>query len=139
MVRSRGRRRRATGMSRCRPTVAPGYEQPFKPGSPDKYERTLATLQAYQYRCEVRIREADPAGYFVQVTVRKELKDYPAPSGPLSGLAVFGDDAGVDVERVVVVDPDITSPLADPNERWIPKGRETALEQAIIHKLRAGQ
>lgn len=122
-----------------RPTIAPGYEQPWKPGSPDKYERTLATLQAYRYRCEVRIREADPAGYFVQVTVRKELKDYPTPFGALAGVAVFGDAGSVDLDPFVVVDPDITSPLADPTERWIPKGRETAIEQAIIQKLRAGQ
>jgi hypothetical protein len=122
-----------------RPTVAPGYEQPWRPGSPDKYERTLATLQAYRYRCEVRIREADPAGYFVQVTVRKELKDYPTPSGSFTAIPVFGDAGSVDRDEFVVVDPDITSPLVDPNERWIPKGRETALEQAIIQKLRAGQ
>src|SRR5262245_59387014 len=33
-----------------RPTIAPGYEQWWKPGSPNKYDRTLATLQAYRYR-----------------------------------------------------------------------------------------
>jgi hypothetical protein len=122
-----------------RPTTAPGYEQPWKPGSPDKYERTLVTLQAYRYRCEVRIREADPAGYFVQVTVRKELKDYPAPFGALAGVAVFGDAGSVDLDPFVVVDADITSPIVDPGERWIPKGREAGIEQAIIQKLRAGQ
>jgi hypothetical protein len=122
-----------------RATIAPGYERPWQPGSPDKYERTLATLQAYRYRCEVRIREADPAGYFVLVTVRKELKDYPAPSSAFTAAPVFGDVGSVDRDLVVVVDPDITSPIVSPNDRWIPKGRETALEQAIIQKLRGGQ
>jgi hypothetical protein len=52
---------------------------------------------------------------------------------------VFGDVGSVDRDLVVVVDPDITSPIVSPNDRWIPKGRETALEQAIIQKLRGGQ
>jgi len=120
-----------------RPTIAPGYERWWKPGAPEHSERTLATLQAYRYRCEVRIREADPAGYFVLVTVRKELKDYPAPAGVGTGAPVFGDIGGVD--QFVVVDPDVTSPLLSPNDRWIPKGRETGIEQAIIQKLRSGQ
>jgi hypothetical protein len=120
-----------------RPTVAPGYERWWQPGAPEHYERTLATLQAYRYRCEVRIREADPAGYFVQVTVRKELKDYPAPASPSTAAPVFGDAQSVD--QFLVIEPDVTSPLTSPSDRWIPKGRETGIEQAIIHKLRAGQ
>jgi hypothetical protein len=122
-----------------RPTIAPGYEQPWRPGSPDKYERHLATLQSYRYRCEVRIREADPAGYFVLVTVRKELKDAPAPANLSTAVPVFGDLSTVDRDVFLVADPDVTSPLDDPNDRWIPKGREAALEHAIIQKLRSGQ
>src|SRR5947209_9552755 len=62
------------------PILAPGLEQPLRRGSPDLYERLLASFQAYRYRCEVRIQPADPAGYYVQVIGRKELKDYPTPS-----------------------------------------------------------
>jgi len=122
-----------------RPTIAAGFEQPWKPGSPDHDERTLATLQAYRYRCEVRIREGNPAGYFVQVIVRKELKDYPSPAGQFSMVPVFGDAGTVDRDHFLVVDPDVTNPILDPTARWIPKGRETALEQAILHKLQRGQ
>src|SRR5262245_51447421 len=32
------------------PRVAPGLIQFFKPGSPDLYERSLATLQSYRHR-----------------------------------------------------------------------------------------
>jgi hypothetical protein len=117
------------------PTLAPGFEQPWRPGSPDAYDRLLATFQAYRYRCEVRIREADPSGFFVKVIVRKELKDYPAPSGLFTAVPLFGDAATVDREQFLIVGPDITSPLASPGDRWIPKGRETALEQAILRKL----
>ena len=119
-----------------KPTLAPGFEQPWRPGSPDAYDRLLATFQAYRYRCEVRIREADPSGYYVQVIVRKELKDYPAPSGLFTAVPLFGDVATVDREQFLIVGPDVTSPLTEAGERWIPKGRETALEQAILEKLR---
>jgi hypothetical protein len=122
-----------------RPTIAPGYEQLWRPGSPDQYERTLATLQSYRYRCEVRIREADPAGYFVLVTVRKELKDAPAPASVATAVPVFGDGGTVDRDLFVVADPAATSPLEPESSRWIPKGREPALERAIIQKLRCGQ
>jgi hypothetical protein len=122
-----------------RTTIAPGYEQPWRPGSPDKYERTLATLQSYRYRCEVRIREADPGGYFVQVTVRKELKDAPAPANASTAVPVFGDAGTVDRDQFLVIDPEVTTPLESPTDRWIPKGREAALEHAIIQKLRSGQ
>ncbi|HJZ89233.1 MAG TPA: hypothetical protein VKE40_00070 [Gemmataceae bacterium] len=118
-----------------RTTFAPGYEQPWRPGSPDKYDRLLATLQPYRYRCEVRIREAEPSGYFVEVVVRKELKDYAAPSGQFTGVPIYGDIWTVDRDHFFIVDPDVTAPLSEPGERWIPKGRETAIEQAILRKL----
>lgn len=120
------------------PTLAPGCEQPLRRGSPDIYERVLATFQAYRYRCEVRIQEADPPGYYVQVIVRKELKDYPAPSGLFTAVPLFGDLSAFGRDTFLVVGPDATSSLADAADRWIPKGRETAIEQAILEQLRAG-
>lgn len=117
------------------PTLAPGCEQPFRRGSPDPYERLLASFQAYRYRCEVRIKEANPTGYFVQVIVRKELKDYPSPAGLFTAVPLFGDLSAVGREQFLVVGPDVTSPISDPADRWIPKGRETAIEQAILEKL----
>lgn len=116
-------------------TIAPGFEQPWKAGSPDSYERALVTLQQYRYRCEVRIREASPSGYFVQVTVRKELKDSPSPANPTVAVPIFGDSSTVDRDQFLVVDPDVTSPIMNPGDRWIPKGRETNIEQAILRKL----
>lgn len=121
------------------PTLAPGCEQPFRRGSPDPYERVLATFQAYRYRCEVRIQEADPPGYLVQVIVRKELKDYPAPAGIFTAVSVFGDLSAFGRDTFLVVGPDATSPIADPADRWIPKGRETAIEQAILERIASGK
>jgi len=122
-----------------KPTISPGFEQIWKPGSPDKYERALVTLQAYRYRCEIRIKEADPGGYFVQVSVRKELKDYPTPGGQVVAVPLFGDSGAFERDRFLVVDPDATSPIVNPGDRWIPKGRDTAIEQAIITKLKKCQ
>ncbi|HEX3149784.1 MAG TPA: hypothetical protein VHR66_17035 [Gemmataceae bacterium] len=118
-----------------KPTLAPGFEQMLRRGSPDFYDRLLASFQAYRYRCEVRIREAYPSGYFVQVIVRKELKDYQAPSGLFTAVPLFGDAATVDRDQFLLVSPDITTPANDPSDRWIPKGRETAIEQAILKAI----
>lgn len=122
-----------------KPTLAPGYEQFWKPGSPDVYERALVTLQSYRYRCEIRIKEADPAGYFVQVTVRKELKDYPSAGTQIVSVPLFGESGSYERDRFLVVDPLATSPILNPGERWIPKGRDTAIEQAILTKLKKCQ
>lgn len=122
-----------------KPTLAPGFEQFWKPGSPDAYERALVTLQSYRYRCEVRIKEADPAGYFVQVTVRKELKDYPSAGSQNVSVPIFGESGTYERDRFLVVDPMATSPILNPNDRWIPKGRDTAIEQAIMAKLKKCQ
>ena len=97
----------------------------------------LATLQAYRYRCEVRIREAQPAGYYVRVLVFKELKDYQTPAR-VTGPAIFGDMGTVDREDFVIVDPDVTTPVSNEGDRWIPKGRETAIEQIMLSKLQSG-
>lgn len=123
----------------AKPIVAPGHERFWKNGSPDMYERTLVTLQPYRYQCEVRIREAEPAGYFVQVIVNKELADYPAPSAPYTTQPVFGDAGTVERENFLIVAPDATKSLVNQNDRWIPKGRDTALEQAILRSLQKCQ
>src|SRR5262245_1321489 len=117
------------------PHIAPGYEQPWKPGSPDHHERLLATLQTYRHRCFVQIRPADQGGFLVQVTVYKELKDDDKPSIPSSGSAAFRDFGTVD-RTFEVVDP--TLPIT-PGERWIPKGQDHALEQAILKKIQRCQ
>jgi hypothetical protein len=54
-------------------------------------------------------------------------------------VPVFGDAGTVDRDQFLVLDPEVTNPLTDPTDRWIPKGRETALEQAILRKLQRGQ
>jgi hypothetical protein len=121
---------------RTHPKIAPGLEQPWKPGSPDGAERLLATLQTIRYRCEVTITPVagDPAqpnattGYSVQVVVFKELEDIPRPIKATAGAASFRSDNTVD-RQFEVVDPSVI------DTAWIPKGREVYLEQEILKRM----
>jgi hypothetical protein len=117
------------------PRIAPGYEQPWKPGSPDHYERMLATGQTMRHRCFARIRPAEVGGYYVDVMVLKELLDDDRPTIPMTSSTAFRDAGTVD-RTFEVVDPTLPSILG---ERWIPKGRDCALEQAILHQIQSCQ
>lgn len=114
------------------PKIAAGIEQPWRPGSPDPRERLLASLQTMRYRGVVHIRSAENGGYLVQLVIYRELKDDPRPAMAPGGT-VFRDAPTVD-RQFEVVDPIIAT-----DEVWIPKGRETALEDEILKKIRRCQ
>lgn len=116
----------------CQPKYAPGLERCFVNGTPDLYQRLYATFQTIRYRCYVQIRAAEQGGYQVQVTIYRELQDMSKPMGTQSG-SVFRDQMTVD-RQFQVVDPEVSVEVA-----WIPKGRETALEDAILCKIRRCQ
>lgn len=112
------------------PRVAPGLEQFWKKGSPDFRSRVEATLQTIRHRAVVLIQAADDGGYFVQVTVYKELEDLPKPSRATAGAASFRTDNTVE-RQFQVIDPTIFE------SSWIPIGRDTLLEQEILRQIRA--
>jgi hypothetical protein len=114
------------------PKIAPGYEQPWKPGSPDARERLLATLQTMRNRCVVQMRAAPDGGYLVQVVVYRELKDQPRPARATSG-PVFQDASTVDRQFEVI------DPAASVESVWIPKGRDCAYEDHLLGKIRRCQ
>jgi hypothetical protein len=111
------------------PLIAPGFERPWKPGSPDSYERLLATWQTIRYRAAVSIQPADDGGFFVQVTVFRELEDLPRPVRQTAGAASFRSDNTVE-RQFEVVDPSVQ------DSNWIPLGREPHLEQAILQRIK---
>jgi hypothetical protein len=119
---------RYDGTIRTHPLIAPGLEQPWKPGSPDGAERLLATLQSIRYRGDVTIQPAERGGYLVQVVVYKELEDVPRPIRATAGDAAFRSDNTVD-RQFEVVDPSVVE------GNWIPLGREVYLEQAILQRI----
>jgi hypothetical protein len=111
------------------PRTSPGLEQPWKPGSPDCYQRLEATLQSMRRRAIVLIQPADDGGYFIEVTVYKELEDLPQPTRMLAGGSAFRTEPTVE-RQFEVID------AAAFESNWIPKGRDTVLEQLILQRLK---
>jgi len=112
------------------PRIAPGLEQPWKPGSPDFHQRLLATLQSIRHRAIVLIQPADNGGFFIDVKVFKELEDVPRPIRSTAGAASFRSDNAVE-RQFEVVDPTVIE------TNWIPLGRDVKLEQVILKRLAA--
>lgn len=111
------------------PRSSPGLLLFLKPGSPDLYVRTLATAQSYRNRITVQIHPAEQGGYFIEVIARKELEDMPRPIRSTIGASIFRIETNLDR------DYDVVNPFrADPG--WIYKGRDAALEQEIIRRMK---
>jgi len=112
------------------PRIAPGWGLFLRPGSPDCYERLLASFQTYRHRVVVVIHPADSGGFFIQVFAFKELEDLPRPTRATAGAAVFTNFNSVE-RQYEVIDPTYFE------ASWIPKGRDTALEQAILRRIKS--
>jgi hypothetical protein len=110
------------------PRIAPGLEQPWKPGSPDFPQRLLATFQTIRHRAVVLITPADDGGFFVDVKVYKELEDLARPTRSTAGSAAFRSDNTVERQFEV-----IDASVVDAN--WIPIGQDVRLEQKILCRL----
>ena len=120
---------RYDGKIECVPRIAPGFEQPWKPGSPDAYGRLHATLQSIRHRCEVKIETAADGGFFVKVVVYKELEDLARPMRAIDGAAAFRTDLTIE-RQFEVVEPSVYE------LNWIPQGRDVKIEQVILDRLR---
>lgn len=121
----------------CYPRIAPGLEQPWKPGSPDFGERLYATLQTVRHVADVTIKPADQGGYWVQVVVAKELEDLYRPMRMTAGAAAFRSDPTVE-RTFEVIDTATPVPPVYGESQFIPKGRDTALEQKILRRIQCG-
>jgi hypothetical protein len=111
------------------PKVAPGFEQFWKVGNPGLRDRMLATLQTIRNRAVVLIQPADGGGYFIHVTVFRELEDLPRPSRQTTGAATFFSPPSVE-RQYEVIDPTIFE------STWIPQGRNNELEQLILQRIK---
>lgn len=114
------------------PRTAPGLVLFFRPGSPDLYDRMLATFQSYRHRVTVMIEPVEQAkggGYFIEFIVRKELEDLPRPIKATAGGAVFRSENTVDRQTEV-----IDATFFDSS--WIYRGRDAALEQELIRRFK---
>ncbi|OWK43878.1 hypothetical protein FRUB_03477 [Fimbriiglobus ruber] len=120
---------RLSGIIETLPRTAPGFEQFWKPGTPDNRERLWATFQSIRHYAIVRIEAGERGGFRVYVEVYKELEDLPRPAAAATGGAIFREEATVD-RRV-----EAATPVAVPERNWIPKGRDPAFEQVILRKI----
>ncbi len=125
---------RYSGLIETFPKIAPGFEQPWKPGSPDHRERLLATTQSMRYTAKVQITDGERGGYRIYVEVQKEVEDLPAPAGvggtnSPGALASFRETPSVD-RRPELIIASVTT-----DRHWVPAGRDFAYEQKILKKI----
>jgi hypothetical protein len=111
------------------PRISPGFEQFWRPGSPDAYQRLEATLQTIRHRGVILLEPAHDGGVFVHVTIFKELEDLPRPTRATAGSAAFRSDNTVE-RQFEVIDQTVFEP------NWIPIGRDGPLEQLILQRLK---
>jgi hypothetical protein len=113
------------------PVIGATLLEPWRGDSPGFSERLEATLQTVRRFARVQIKPVPGRGYAVKVEVLKELEDLSKPDRQSAGRAVFNNDFPVNRTREIV------GPVPVPNQ-WIPRGRDTRMEQVILQRIRDG-
>jgi hypothetical protein len=113
-----------------KPRIMPGFEQFWKPGNPDARSRLLSTFQTTRQTATAEIRAGERGGYLVYIVVEKELEDLSRPILSKAGAAVFQEAQSVD-RQLEVVGPD-----TEADSSWFKIGRNYALEQEILRRIR---
>lgn len=124
------------GVIIARPRVAPGYDQFWKPGNPDPRARCLATLQSIRQTAIVDIKAGERGGFLVTVVVERELEDLDRPTQARIGAPVFQESTGV-LRPFEIVSLETASDVT--NTRWFKIGRDYAMEQLILSRIRNGR
>jgi hypothetical protein len=104
--------------------------EPHRKDSVGSFNRWESTFQSIRRRATVRVIP-DPNGYLVEVIVLKELEDLPKPEKATAGPAALSSDLGIPTHRPEDYVRTHTS------QRWIPMGRDPALEQRILADIHA--
>lgn len=125
---------RYSGIIETYPRTAPGFEQPWKPGSHDLRERLLATTQSIRHTARVQVTDGERGGYRVYVEVWKELEDLPAPLG-VAGMNTPGGRASFQEAPTIDRRPELVAATVGPDRRWIPAGRDFSYEQKLLKKI----
>ncbi len=123
--------------------------EPWRKDSVNYHERLESTLQSIRRRAFVRVvpQQNGCGGYLVEVTVTKELEDVPHPISGTAGAATFRYDGSLNRDTEFDADParipgDPARPIGPRaiTGGWIPvppDGRDYALEQEMLAKIRA--
>jgi hypothetical protein len=115
------------------PEVSPTIFEPWRYDTVDPEQRVENTLQSMRRRAKIHVASAQ-GGYLVEVAVFKELEDVISPDHATAASATFRYDSTL----TGIVNP-ISGEQA--TEDWIPRGRDTSMEQYMIAHLlsRCGQ
>ncbi|GAC1449983.1 MAG: hypothetical protein NVSMB9_34160 [Isosphaeraceae bacterium] len=111
------------------PVIGATLVEPWRGDSASLYERLESTLQTTRRFARVQINPIPGRGYAVKLEVLKELEDLARPDRQAAGRAVFNNDFPINRTREIV------GPVPIPNT-WIPRGRDTRLEQVILQRIR---
>ncbi len=117
------------GLLTTYPEVGSTILEPWRRDSVGRRDKIECTLQSIRRQAEVRVIPGRQ-GYMVEVIVYKELEDVRTSDFTSAGDATFRYDSSL--TRVV-------DSLAerDPNQGWIDRGRDPALEQRILSEILA--
>ena len=77
----------------------------------------------------MKIQPVEGDGFFIHVIVYKELEDLPRPTRATAGGVLYRRENNVE-RQFEIVDPTLFE------STWIPKGRDIAMEQLILQRLR---
>lgn len=104
--------------------------EPHRADSVGEFNRWESTFQSIRRRATVRVIP-DANGYLVELIVEKELEDLPKPEKSTAGTATFRNDGSLPSRRLEEVS------RTHPSPRWIPLGRDPALEQRMLAEIHA--
>jgi hypothetical protein len=104
--------------------------EPNRHDSVGTFNRWESTFQSIRRRATVRVIP-DPNGYLVEVIVEKELEDLPKPEKATAGPAAIGALTTLPSKRLEEITRTHSSP------KWIPLGRDPALEQVMLADIHA--
>ena len=112
------------------PKIGATLLEPWYGDSVGFHERLESSLQTIRRFAIVTVNPTSTGTYAVKVEVYKELEDMVKPEKQSAGRAVF------DIEMPVNRAREVVGPIPLPNG-WIPRGRDTKLEQAILAKIKS--
>ncbi|MGI9429774.1 MAG: hypothetical protein ACR2NM_14020 [Bythopirellula sp.] len=111
------------------PQVGATWLEPHRPDSVGWDNRWESTFQTIRRRAVLRVIPQQ-GGYLVEAVVNKELEDLPRPENSTAGAATFRNDNSLPSRANEAVSRTRYSPL------WIPLGRDTWVEQALLAEIR---
>lgn len=111
------------------PAIGATLLEPWRGDTVGFSEKLESTLQTTRRFAKVQIDPVPGRGYAVKVEVLKEFEDLSKPDRQTAGRAVFNNDFPVNRTREIV------GPVQVPF-MWIPRGRDTKLEQVILNRIR---